>query len=152
MILGDTEFQQAYQPIFDLDWTGYDLYLVGSLTNAESSNDIDAIIVGPYDPPKVLELLKGVEQCGPWDIAYYGEVYQPYQMGDPARMVPLGKSKDSRKPGKGNPKKSSNGTRGVWQEGIYWLHWELPCAKRIANPERYADDIQLIQNGQQLYF
>lgn len=151
MILGDKEFKQAYQPIFNLDWTGYDLYLVGSLTNSESSNDIDAIIVGPYDPPKVIELLKGVEACGPWDIAYYGEVYQPYQMGDPVRMVPLGKSKDRRRLS-ANPKKSSDGTPGAWQEGIYWLKWELPCAKRIANPERYADDIQLIQNGQQLYF
>jgi hypothetical protein len=88
MILGDKEFQQAYQPIFNLDWTGYDLYLVGSLTGSESSNDIDATIVGPYNPPKVLELLKGVEACGPWDISYekaYGKmvsfgiilIYQP---------------------------------------------------------------------------
>lgn len=151
MILGDEEFQQAYQPIFNLDWTGYDLYLVGSLTNAESSNDIDAIIVGPYDPPKVLELLKGVEQCGPWDIAYCGETYENYRMGDPVKMVPLGKSKDRFKP-KGNPRKDSNGRPGRWQDGIYWIQWELPCAKRIANPERYADDIVLIQNGQQLYF
>ena len=151
MILGDQEFQQAYQPIFDLDWHGYDLYLVGSLTNSESSNDIDAIIVGPYDPPKVLELLKGVEQCGPWDIAYNGEVYEPFTMGDPVKRIPLGKSKDRFKL-KGNPRKDQHGRRGLWQDGIYWIQWELPCAKRIENPERYADDIQLIQNGQQLYF
>ena len=151
MILGDKEFQQAYQPIFDLDWTGYDLYLVGSLTNSESSNDIDATIVGPYDPPKILELLKGVEACGPWDIAYNSEVYEPWRIGDPTRMVPMGKSKQS-KFERGNPRKSSNGTPGQWQDGIYWLKWELPCDKQMKNPERYADEIQLIQNGQQLYF
>lgn len=151
MKLGDNEFNTAYQPIFDLDWTGYDLYLVGSLTNSESSNDIDAIIVGPYDPPKILELLKGMEACGPWDVAYYGTVYQPWIVGDPTRMIPMGKSKQSKFP-KGNPRKSSNGTLGVWQDGIYWISWELPCKKRIVNPERYADDITLIQNGQQLYF
>lgn len=152
MILGDKEFQQAYQPIFDLDWTGYDLYLVGSLTNSESSNDIDATIVGPYDPPKIIELLKGVEACGPWDISYEGEVYKPWRIGDPRRMVPMGKSKDRRKPGKGNPKKSSDGRPGAWQDGIYWLQWELPCLKMIQNPERYSEEIQLIQKGKQLYF
>ena len=145
MKLGDTEFNTAYQPIFDLDWTGYSLYLVGSLTNSESSNDIDAIMSGPYDPPRVLELLKGVEQCGPWDIAYRGETYITYNMGDPAMRVAYGKSKDRLK-ARGNQRK------GVWQDGIFWNHFDLPCAKRIANPERYGADIVLIQDGEQLYF
>lgn len=151
MILGDQEFQQAYQPIFDLDWTGYTLYLVGSLTNSESINDIDAVIVGPYDPPKVLELLKGVEQCGPWDISYGGTKPRTWKPGDPAVRVPSGKSKDRLKP-RGNPRINQNGKRGVWQDGIYWNHFDLPCAKRIANPERYGVDIVLIQDGEQLYF
>jgi hypothetical protein len=146
MILGDKEFQQAYQPIFNLDWTGYDLYLVGSLTGSESSNDIDATIVGPYNPPKVLELLKGVEACGPWDISYEGEVYKPWRIGDKPRRVPAGECRDRHKSGKGNQRK------GVWQDGIFWNHFDLPATKQIANPERYADEIQLIQNGQQLYF
>ncbi len=151
MILGDKEFQQAYHPIFNLDWTGYDLYLVGSLTGSESSNDIDATIVGPYDPPKILELLKSMEACGPWDVAYYGTTYEPWRIGDSTRMVPMGKSKQSKHP-RGNPRKSSDGKPGQWQDGIYWIKWELPSDKQMKNPERYADEIQLIQNGQQLYF
>ena len=66
-------------------------------------------------------------------------------MGDPAMRVAYGKSKDRLK-ARGNQRK------GVWQDGIFWNHFDLPCAKRIANPEKYGADIVLIQDGEQLYF
>ncbi len=43
---------------------------------------------------------------------------------------------------------------GVWQEGLYWLNFELPTKKmkQRGDSYNYGKPILLIQNGQQLYF
>lgn len=147
MKYGDNEFEGYLELAFDLDWKDYNLTLVGSLTGSESSNDIDCVITGDYNPEHLKYLMNALMQFGPFDV-YYTTHENAIQWDE---IVPQPIRFNIAKPVDRSVAKARARKGGVWSDGLYWLNISLPNKKMVDN-NRYNKPISLIQNGQQLYF
>lgn len=68
MRLNDEEFNAYMEPVYDLDWTGLDLTLVGGIVSDIDTQDIDCTITGDVDDERLMELLWAIQDLGPFDI------------------------------------------------------------------------------------
>lgn len=149
MRLGDEEYKGYIDLIMDLDWKDYDAYLVGGITGDWDTPDIDLIIVGgTYSPEVIRELLERTMIMGPFDICYsQDERVATWKYGDPKIKVQF-----CRTYSKTNARAYAR-FGGVWQDGLYWLPFELPSRKmKQRKTANYGKPIKLIQKGEQIYF
>lgn len=143
MIIGDNEYKGYVELIMDLDWADYDLWLVGGILTGKDTQDIDAVIVGPHNPERVLALIEECKKMGPWDINYQSRrpLEDPYMKR--IETVAVNRSK----------KRCRNLLGpGLHHEGLCWLKIEIPSLKMQERRDRtYKAPRLLIQNGEQIY-
>jgi len=60
--LNDPNFKLWLNTIKEMDWQDYELWVYGGLLHKYSTRDIDASLVGPWDPGKIRALLDGMYQ------------------------------------------------------------------------------------------
>lgn len=60
--LQDSRFIFWLTTVQQLDWQDYELWVYGGLLHKQSTRDIDASLVGPWNPIKIRELLDGMYQ------------------------------------------------------------------------------------------
>ena len=142
MTIHDDEYNGYVELIMDLDWEGYDLWLVGGILSHDTQA-IDVVINGPYDPPKIITLMEECKKMGPWDITYTKDrpLEDPYE----PRMIHVAVNR----PGK----RCRNAFgMGAHQHGLCWLPLQIPSQKMLQRKTvTYQQPVLLIQNGQQIY-
>jgi len=148
MRLGDEEYKGFIDLLMDIDFYDLDVYMVGGITGDWDTPDIDLILTGTYDAERISEIMLEAEKLGPFDICYtQDERIKTWQYGDPNIRVQFCKTYDRTRA------KAHARFGGVWQEGLYWLPFDLPSRKmKQRKTANYGKPIQLIQNGEQIYF
>lgn len=149
MRLGDEEYKGFIDLLMDLDWHDYDAYLVGGITGDWDTPDIDIVVTGGnYEPEVIRDILEQAQILGPFDIVYTQDKrIAEWTYGDPPVRIQFGRSYDR------THARAFARFGGVWQEGLYWLPFELPSKKmKRRKTAKYGKPIQLIQNGEQIYF
>ena len=148
MRLGDEEYKGFIDLLMDIDWYDYDAWLVGGITGDWNTPDIDLIMLGDYDPKKIKEIQLQARVLGPFDICYSQDKrITEWTYGDQPIKVQF-----CRTYSKTNARAYAR-FGGVWQDDLYWLPFELPSRKmKQRKTANYGKPIQLIQNGEQIYF
>lgn len=146
MIKGDQEFLGYIDLLTDLNWSGLNVWLVGAITGDEDTSDIDIMITGQYLPEQLIHVMTEARKLGPFDVYYTTQDVTQWQIGDEPTKIMIAKPWD-----RGNDRATAR-KNGAWQDGLYWTPWDLPSVKQLNEPHRYGANIQLIQNGEQIYF
>ena len=60
--LNDPNFKLWLNTIKEMDWQGYELWIYGGILDKPVTRDIDASLIGPWDPDKIRLLLYGMYQ------------------------------------------------------------------------------------------
>ena len=142
MTIHDNEYKGYVELIMDLDWEGYDLWLVGGILSHDTK-DIDVVINGPYDPPKIIALMEECKKMGPWDITY--STVRPLEDPYEPRVIQIAINRP------GNRCRNAFGM-GAYQHGMCWLPLKIPSQKMLQRKNvTYQSPVLLIQNGQQIY-
>ena len=145
MIKGDQEFLGYIDLLTDLNWSGLNVWLVGAITGDTETQDIDIMITGDYLPEQLIHVMTEARKIGPFDPYYTTQDVTLWNHDQgPVRLM-IAKPWD-----RGNDRARTRS--GAWQDGLFWIPWQLPTEKQIAEPGRYGENIQLIQNGEQIYF
>lgn len=146
MIRGDQEFLGFIDLLTDLNWSGLNVWLVGAITGDTETEDIDIMITGQYLPEQLIHVMTEARKLGPFDVFYTKQDTHLWEVGDhPVRMMIA-------KPWDRGHKRAKARKNGAWQDGLYWIPWDLPSAKQETRPHRYGRNLPLIQNGEQIYF
>lgn len=58
--LNDPNFKLWLNTIKEMDWQGYELWIYGGILDKPVTRDIDASLIGPWDPDKIRLLLDGM--------------------------------------------------------------------------------------------
>jgi len=61
--LEDERFKIWLSRSGDLDWTDYELWIYGGILHKPITRDLDASLVGPWDPDRIRLLLDGMYQA-----------------------------------------------------------------------------------------
>lgn len=61
--LSDARFTKWLDQVNRMDWSGYELWVYGGLLHKTRTRDIDASLVGEWDPKKIRLLLDGMYQA-----------------------------------------------------------------------------------------
>jgi len=135
--LHDEKFVEYFAQVLELNWHGYDLWAVGGIVSDWDTHDIDCVILGDYDEPRLLQIMNRMKQLGPWS---------PYWTQDPKPFV--GNDEHRRKMRICFP--DSNDTDFMMKTWWKWPNtkWMVRKRRGILN----GDPVQLIQNGSQVYF
>lgn len=138
MRLNDEEFNTYMESVYDLDWTGLDLTLVGAIVSDTDTQDIDCTITGEIDDQRLMELLWAVQDLGPFDINWNASEVKNH-FDTYRRKVFFAWSY---KPREG-------------REGQLTKKWiKLPTTKQIERRKRgfvYGEPLKVIQNGTRIY-
>tara|TARA_R100000951_G_scaffold94548_2_gene83329 strand:- start:934 stop:1362 length:429 start_codon:yes stop_codon:yes gene_type:complete len=59
---GDQRFNSWLDEVRQLEWEGYELWLCGGLLHKTITRDLDASLVGPWEPDKIRYLLNNMYQ------------------------------------------------------------------------------------------
>lgn len=144
MILGDETYQAIVDQIMQHDLTGYDVYLVGSVTK-RNARDLDVAIVGPWDYERLAAIFESLSGVKYLDLSWCANAPETYSWYDAPRRVANRKwiGLDA------SPRKKSSGQLfgGFIQNNV-----TLPTVK--SKMRKYIDitPILIIQNGEQIYF
>ena len=93
MRLGDEEYKGFIDLLMDIDWTGYDAWLVGGITGDWDTPDIDLIFLGPYDPERIKDIQLQARVLGPFDICYsQDDRVTRWTYGDPPIRLQFGRT------------------------------------------------------------
>jgi len=138
MRLNDEEFNAYMESVYDLDWTGLDLTLVGAIVSDTDTQDIDCTITGEIDDQRLMELLWAIQDLGPFDINWsdreVSNHFDTYR-----RKVFFAWSYKPREGKEGHLTKK-------------WI--KLPTTKQIERKKRgfkLGEPLKVIQNGTRIY-
>lgn len=146
MMRGDAEFVEYVTTLAELDWSGMDVWLVGGATSEDKIRDIDLLITGEYAPVRIKSNILQARELGPFDPFYtLQDVGTWWQPGDEPASYMCGLPND-----RGH--RRAKARNGAWQDELFWTKCWLPSKKQEAEPQHYGKPIQLIQNGEQIYF
>ena len=108
----DPIYQGCLTDLLELDWTGYQLYLVGGLLEGWQTTDIDICITGTIQD-NLPGLMKQAEELGPFDIYYVKSLADIRGTGN--RIWEFAKHSDRRSP-------KSERWHGQWKsDGLFWM-------------------------------
>jgi len=125
----DPIYQGCLADLLELDWTGYQLYLVGGLLHGWKTTDIDICITGAVQD-NLPELMEQAEKLGPFDLYYVKSLEDIRGTGN--RIWEFAKYKDRRSP-------KSERWHGQWKsDGLFWMCEKFPNKDRNYNKEPLA--------------
>ena len=131
--LQDPQCQAKLEKLFQLDWTGFDVWAVGGIVSNWETPDIDLVLLGEYDEQRIVDLMVAVKQIGLIDMFYtqdsrfhrHDAIYR-----DKQRSAQIKKGK------------------------LEWNTLLFPTVKYKMKRKKgfyYGEPVQLIQNGVQIY-
>ena len=113
----DIIYKECIKDLLELDWTGYQLYLVGGLLEGWQTTDIDICITGTIQD-NLSGLMKQAEELGPFDIYYVKSLADIRGTGN--RIWEFAKHNDRRSP-------KSERWHGQWKsDGLFWMCEKFP--------------------------
>jgi len=125
----DPIYQGCLADLLALDWTGYQLYLVGGILQGWKTTDIDICITGEVQD-NLPDLMKQAEKLGPFDIFYVKSLEDIRGTGN--RIWEFAKHSDRRSP-------KSQRWHGQWKsDGLFWMCEKFPDKDRHYNREPLA--------------
>lgn len=136
--LEDTQFREYYSELLKLDWTGFDVWAVGGIVSDWETRDIDLVIYGERDEPRIIELFKALKQIGP---------FSPFWTED-ERAVKL--DRYSRKQTLITVRVQSD----AYPDRLRPITFKFPMTKQYMRMKRgmfHGEPVQLVQNGVQIY-
>ena len=113
----DPIYTGCLSDLLELDWTGYQLYLVGGVLEGWKTTDIDICITGTVQN-NLPSLMEQAEKLGPFDLYYVKSLADIRGTGN--RIWEFAKHKD---------KKGSKTQRwhGQWKsDGLFWMCEKFP--------------------------
>lgn len=131
--LQDPQCQAKLEQLFQLDWTGFDVWAVGGIVSDWETSDIDLVLLGEYDEPRIVDLLLATRTIGQIDM-YYTQ--------DPRFHRHDAIYRDKLK------------VANVKHDKLEWNTLLFPTVKYRLKKKQglyYKEPVQLIQNGVQIY-
>ena len=143
MILGDEQYQSIINQILQHDFTGYDVYLVGSILHG-NANDLDVVVVGDWDYERLAAIFEPLNAVAKLDLSWVENAIEFGHSTIPTfemyrKWIGLNAS----------PKRKSS---GQLVGGFLQSKMKLPTVKSKIRKYEVKQPIQLIQNGEQIYF
>lgn len=125
----DPIYQGCLADLLELDWTGYQLYLVGGILQGWKTTDIDICITGTIQS-NLPDLMKQAEKLGPFDIFY---VKSLEEISDQTSRVWEFAKADCR------PNPEAPRLHGQWKsDGLFWMCEKFEDKGRNYNKEPLA--------------
>ena len=143
MTLGDEQYQHIIDQVLQHDLTGYDVYLMGSITRG-AAKDLDVAIVGEWDYERLAAIFEPLSAVSALDLYYQAVPPIAYD----ASMQPQGFRSIQWIGLDAHPAKK----RGQLLGGFVVRTFTVPNGKAKTLKHKLAEPILLIQNGEQIYF
>lgn len=144
MILGDETYNGIIDQILQHDLTGYDVYLVGSILHGEA-NDLDVVVIGHWDYDRLEAIFEPLKAVAKLDLYWQSEY--PFEWGQ--SVIPTFQMYRKWIGLDASPLKKS---KGQLVGGFLQSKMKFPTVKSKIRKYEVKEPIQLIQNGEQIYF
>ena len=135
--LQDPQFREYYSELLKLDWTGYDVWAVGGIVSDWETEDIDIIVFGPKDEPRINALFEALR---PWPFSpNWCADERALSIDRYSRMTTLITI------GLRNPRDPNT---------LRYIVRKFPMTKTLMRMRKgiyHGEPVQLIQNGVQIY-
>lgn len=131
--LEDPQCRAKLEQLFQLDWTDFDVWAVGGIVSDWETSDIDLVLLGEYDEPRIVDLMVAVKQIGLIDMFY---------------------TQDSRFHRHDAIYRDKQRSAQIKNGKLEWNTLLFPTVKYRLKKKRglyYKEPVQLIQNGVQIY-